>query len=186
MARKVQVEAGSDNIFADLGLPDANERLAKAQMAHQIAQLIKRRKLRQMEAATRLGIDQSKISALMRGKLSGFSTERLIRFLNMLDRDVEIGLCSQIVDRVKLDWRPKLVAIHNETDHRVMQEHGFGETNWFACQSLDPGPQRQMFAFDLLRVAFADGMGRSRQVPLIDSGSIGIKVHEPTGLQQVL
>lgn len=78
------------NVFADLGLPNADERLAKAEMAHQIAQLIKRRKLTQMEASELLGIDQPKISALMRGKLSGFSTERLMKFLNMLDRDVEI------------------------------------------------------------------------------------------------
>ena len=66
-----------------------------------------------------------------------------------------------------------------------MHEDGFGETNCFASQSLDPCPWRQMFAFDLLGVAFADGMGRGGQGPLIDSSPIGLKVDQPKGLEQV-
>jgi hypothetical protein len=67
-----------------------------------------------------------------------------------------------------------------------MHEDGFGETNCFASQSLEPCPERQGFASDLLRVAFVDSMGRGGQVPLLDSGPIGIKGDQPKGLEQVL
>ena len=67
-----------------------------------------------------------------------------------------------------------------------MRKDGFRETNCFSCQPLDPRPQRQMFAFDLLGVDFADGMGSCWQMTSIDSGSIGIKVHEPKRLEQLL
>lgn len=81
---------GSDNIFSDLGLPDSQERLAKAKLALRINQLIKHRKLKQTQAASLLGVDQAKISLLHRGRLNHFSLERLIRFLNILEQDVEI------------------------------------------------------------------------------------------------
>ncbi len=67
-----------------------------------------------------------------------------------------------------------------------MHEHGFGETNGFACQALDPCPQRQMFTFDLLRVAFANGMSRGGEVALIDSGRIRVEVLQAKGLEQLL
>jgi len=86
----IEVEASSGNVFADLGLPDADELLAKARIVYRICAIIAERKLTQDQAAKLLGIDQPKVSALMRGKLSGFSTDRLFRFLNALDRDVEI------------------------------------------------------------------------------------------------
>jgi hypothetical protein len=66
-----------------------------------------------------------------------------------------------------------------------MHEDGFGETNGFASSSLDPCPQRPMFAFALVGVAFADSMGSRRQVPPIDAGGIGIKVHQPKRLQHL-
>src|SRR5580698_6799049 len=87
---RVQIWEGSGNVFADLGLPDAEELLAKANLAHRITCLVTEQKLTQTQAAARLGIDQPKVSALLRGKLDGFSTERLIRFLNALGQDVEI------------------------------------------------------------------------------------------------
>src|SRR5690348_18495336 len=90
MDKKIQVEHGSANIFADLGLPHPEERLAKADLAIRIAETIRARRLTQTEAARMLKIDQPKISRLLRGQLSGFSTERLMHFLTMLGRDVEI------------------------------------------------------------------------------------------------
>ena len=90
MKAKVRVTRGSGNVFADLGLPNPEERLAKAGLASEIERIIRERGLSQANAAKVLGIDQPKISALRNGRLSGFSVERLIRFLNALDRDVEI------------------------------------------------------------------------------------------------
>jgi predicted XRE-type DNA-binding protein len=84
------VTEGSGNVFADLGLPDAEELLAKAQLASTISDIIKGRHLTQTEAASVLGTTQPKVSNLVRGRLEGFSLERLARFLNSLDRDVEI------------------------------------------------------------------------------------------------
>ena len=90
MEEKIEIYHGSGNVFADLGLPDAEERLAKAELAHQILNTITKRRLTQTQAADLLGIDQPKVSALTRGKLSGFSMERLFHFLNTLGCDVEI------------------------------------------------------------------------------------------------
>ncbi|MCW5589003.1 MAG: XRE family transcriptional regulator [Legionellales bacterium] len=83
-------EQGSENVFADLDMPDAEEKLAKAELAFKINQLLKRKKLKQAEAAEILHADQSKISLLNRGRLSSFSIERLVRYLNLLNQDVEI------------------------------------------------------------------------------------------------
>ena len=80
----------SGNVFADLGLPKPDDLLAKAELAARIIQEIERRRLTQSAAAGILGIDQPKVSALKQGKLSGFSIERLMRFLLRLDRDIEI------------------------------------------------------------------------------------------------
>jgi predicted XRE-type DNA-binding protein len=90
MTRAIEVEEGSGNIFADLGLPNVEERLAKAELAIRVAGVIRARRLTQVSAARILGIDQPKISRLLRGQLSGFSTERLMQFLTLLGRDVEI------------------------------------------------------------------------------------------------
>ncbi len=85
-----EVEAGSGNVFADLEVPEADEALAKAELARRICTILSERKLTQARAAAVLGIDQPKVSALIRGKLDGFSTDRLFRFLNALGQDVEI------------------------------------------------------------------------------------------------
>jgi len=87
---KDKVMMSSGNVFADIGLPDAEERLAKAQLAHKISELIQKHHLSQADAAKILGTEQPKISAIMNGKLSGFSLERLINFLNILGSDVQI------------------------------------------------------------------------------------------------
>jgi predicted XRE-type DNA-binding protein len=86
----VSIEESSGNVFADLGLKDPEELLAKAQLVQRIADIIAERKLTQARAAKLLGVDQPKVSALLRGKLGGFSIDRLFRFLNALGRDVEI------------------------------------------------------------------------------------------------
>jgi predicted XRE-type DNA-binding protein len=86
--RSVHVSSG--NVFADLALPDADEALIKAELARRIGRILRQRRLTQHQAAALLGLDQPKVSALLRGKLQGFSLERLLRFLTALDRDVEI------------------------------------------------------------------------------------------------
>jgi predicted XRE-type DNA-binding protein len=87
---KVTIEQSRGNVFADLGLKNPEEMLAKAELVRRICDIITERKLTQTKAASLLDIDQPKISALMRGKLDGFSMDRLFRFLNALGRDVEI------------------------------------------------------------------------------------------------
>lgn len=87
---KNKVEESTGNVFADLGLADAEELHTKAQLAHRIGEIIRGRHLTQVEAADVLGATQPIVSRLMGGQLHGFSLERLVRFLNALDRDVEI------------------------------------------------------------------------------------------------
>lgn len=87
---EIPVTRGSGNVFADLGMSNPEERLAKAQLASLIDDAIRERALTQQDAAALMGIDQPKVSHLLRGRLSGFSTQRLIDFLNALGRDVEI------------------------------------------------------------------------------------------------
>jgi predicted XRE-type DNA-binding protein len=82
----------SGNVFADLKLPQADDLLAKAELAAKIIAEIQRRRMTQAQAGAILGIDQPKISALKQGRLSGFSIERLMRFLLLLGRDIEIAV----------------------------------------------------------------------------------------------
>lgn len=86
----IKIEESSGNVFADLGLPRPEEYLVKADLAIQINKLIKSKRLNQKKAAQLLGLDQPKISALNRGRLSGFSVERLFKLLAMLDQDIDI------------------------------------------------------------------------------------------------
>ncbi len=85
-----RVERSSGNVFADLGLRNPQEALAKAQLARRICALVGERRLTQAQAAEVLGLDQPKVSALMRGKLRGFSVERLFRCLKALGQEIEI------------------------------------------------------------------------------------------------
>jgi predicted XRE-type DNA-binding protein len=86
----IGVTPSSGNAFADLGLPDAEDRLAKAELARQIGAIIRNRRLTQSATADILGVDQPKVSALVNGRLAGFSLERLMHFLTLLGQDVEI------------------------------------------------------------------------------------------------
>ncbi len=90
MSSKTKIAKSSGNVFADLGYPDAEEAKAKSQLAQRIAELITEQSLTQVKAAKLLGIDQPKVSKLIRGQLREFSTERLFHFLNALNQDVEI------------------------------------------------------------------------------------------------
>lgn len=77
-------------MFADLKVAAPDTALAKAKLAAEISQILTHRGLTQTQAAEVLGIPQPRVSALVRGQLAGFSTERLLRFLNALGRDIEI------------------------------------------------------------------------------------------------
>lgn len=90
MNQPIKVQTGSRNVFEDLELENSEELLVKAELARRISSIIASQNITQAEAATLLGVDQPKVSALVNGKLSGFSTTRLFRFLNALGRDVEI------------------------------------------------------------------------------------------------
>ena len=81
---------GSGNVFADLGYSNPEDALAKAELAYRISRAIKARRLTQKQAAEVLGVDQPKVSAVVRGRLSGFSLDRLMRFLVLLGNDVDI------------------------------------------------------------------------------------------------
>ncbi len=87
---KLMRTKSSGNVFADMGMPDSDKYLAKVELARQINKIIVDRSLKQAQAAKILEVDQPKVSALSCGRLDGFSIERLIGFLNKLDRDVEI------------------------------------------------------------------------------------------------
>jgi predicted XRE-type DNA-binding protein len=90
MTQSIDVQTSSGNIFEDLGLENPDELLVKAELARKISGIVTSQNMTQAEAAEILGIDHPKVSALMNGKLSGFSATRLFRFLNALGRDVEI------------------------------------------------------------------------------------------------
>ena len=88
---EIKVEKSSGNIFADLGLPDAKDMYVKALLAMKIGDIIKRRKLKQTEAAEILGVSQARVSALHSGhKIKDFSIDTLMGFLTKLDQDVQI------------------------------------------------------------------------------------------------
>jgi predicted XRE-type DNA-binding protein len=87
----IELESGSGNVFADLGLEDAPELTLKAAIVGQINSILRHRHLTQQQSAELLGVPQPKISALKTGKLHGFSLEKLLDFMLKLDRDVEIG-----------------------------------------------------------------------------------------------
>jgi predicted XRE-type DNA-binding protein len=88
------IERGSTNVYADLGLDNADEMLVKAQLATKIGDILKRRKLTQMQAAELLGIPQPKLSGLLRGQFRGISESKMLECLTRLGRDVEIVVKS--------------------------------------------------------------------------------------------
>ncbi len=87
---KMRYEASSGNVFKDLGLPNAEEHLVKEQLVFKINSIMKKRRLKQADAARLFGVSQPDISKMLRGGFRQFSVERLLRFLVALDQDVEI------------------------------------------------------------------------------------------------
>ena len=90
-------EVSSGNVFADLGLPNAEELGTKVRLAVSLNAILERRKLTQAEAARVLGVNQPKVSALKGYKLEGFSVERLMRFATALGQDVVIQIRPRAV-----------------------------------------------------------------------------------------
>lgn len=88
--RKRGYESGSRNVFKDIGQPNAEGHLVKAQLVFKIETIMKTRRLKQIEAADLFGIKQPDVSKMLRGEFRQFSVERLLRFLVALDQDVEI------------------------------------------------------------------------------------------------
>ena len=84
------IERGNSNLYADLGLLDADEMLVKAQLASKIGDIIKHRKLTQAQAAQLLGIAQPKLSGLLCGQFRGISETKMLECLTRLGRDIEI------------------------------------------------------------------------------------------------
>jgi predicted XRE-type DNA-binding protein len=91
-ATERDVYTGSGNVFADLNVPNPEEALAKARLASTISDIIDEQKLTQAQAAKLMGVDQPKVSAIVRGRLAEFSIERLLRFVLLLGRDVDIAV----------------------------------------------------------------------------------------------
>ena len=100
---RIAVTRSSGNVFADMGLPDAEEELAKAQLASHIRQVIRRKRLTQVAAAAAMGVDQPKVSALLNGRLANFSSERLMRLLTALGQDVDITV-RDVIDRLLVQY----------------------------------------------------------------------------------
>jgi predicted XRE-type DNA-binding protein len=92
----IEYVEGSDNVFADLGILKPEEAMAKAKIAMKIYETIKAKKLTQTKAAKILKISQPKVSLLLRGYLTDFSLERLLRFLNELGQDVYISIVPSL------------------------------------------------------------------------------------------
>jgi len=87
---KPGVVPSSGNVFADLGLPKAEDNQTKVRLAVALNEIVRRQQLSQAAAARRLRVNQPKVSALSNYQLEGFSVERLMNFLTALDRDVDI------------------------------------------------------------------------------------------------
>jgi len=92
------VKYSTTDVFHDLGLPDADELLTKSKLAIAIQSTIEARRLTQAQAAKLMGIDQPKVSKIIRGRLSDFSTERLLYYLVHLGLDIEIVIHKQVSD----------------------------------------------------------------------------------------
>ena len=88
--RKIHVERGSGNVFTDLGRPDADTHVLKAELVARIDEIVRQRGLTQAQAAKRLGLSQPDVSRLLRGNFRDYSVVRLLRLLTALGRDVEI------------------------------------------------------------------------------------------------
>jgi predicted XRE-type DNA-binding protein len=86
------ITESSGNVFADLGLPNPEQEMVKAELTLQISRIIKERIMTQAEAAKTLGVQQPHVSLLMRNRAGSFSVGRLMEFLTALGQDVEVAV----------------------------------------------------------------------------------------------
>lgn len=107
--REIEHEVSSGNIFADLGVRHPEEALAKAQLARAICLLIENEGLSQNAVARRLGVDQPKVSALVRGRLADFSVDRLLRYLLLLGHSVRVCVDSRRATSAKASFEVAVV-----------------------------------------------------------------------------
>lgn len=85
-----EVEVGSGNVFADLGLPEADKLKIKSGLVIEITAAVRKLGLTQVEAARRMGISQPKVSGMLRGDFTNLSERKLMDCLNRLGYDIEI------------------------------------------------------------------------------------------------
>lgn len=104
------VDLGSDNIFVQMGEPDADERHLKSTLVTRLRAAIADRKLTEAKAGEILGIPQSKVSELLSGAACGFSAERLINLLN------KVGVSVSLAFRQEPGWRPGETVVHFDRD----------------------------------------------------------------------
>jgi predicted XRE-type DNA-binding protein len=108
--RRNEIEAGTGNVFSDLGYADAKERTLKVELALEVNRVLEQRKLTQARAAELLGIAQPHVSDLVRYRLNRFSVERLMQFLTQLGKDVEIRIAKRPARRTRQGVRILHVA----------------------------------------------------------------------------
>ncbi len=94
MSEEIEFYQGSDNVFADIGLTNPDERLARAQLGVQVLKILQNRQLKQREIAKLLGIKQSEVSHLMNGHFNRFTTDKFLEFLKRLDQKVIIQVSN--------------------------------------------------------------------------------------------
>jgi predicted XRE-type DNA-binding protein len=109
---EIECEMSSGNVFEDLGVENPEEELTKAKLVWEIEQIIKKKKLTQVGAAKIMGINQPKVSALIRRRLDGFSVERLIHFLNTLGQDIDI-----VVRQKPSNRKQAVINVYHETSY---------------------------------------------------------------------
>src|SRR5450755_1196521 len=102
---------GSENVFTDIGVRDPEESRLRADLARQIVRLVRKRGLRQTEVAEMLGVDQAKVSKLVRGRISGFTSDRLLRFLKALGCSVRIEVREPRNMRRRVRGKVEVVAV---------------------------------------------------------------------------
>ncbi len=126
MSDDPEYELSSGNVFADLGHPEPDTALAKAMLARRIVAIIEARGWTQSQAAAALGVDQPKVSALVRGRLRNFSTERLLRFLTRLDQDIDINVAPKTSPE-----RPGRIAVYGEEEPMAASAGVPADRVWF-------------------------------------------------------
>ena len=104
---KLEIVRGSDNPFADVGLPDADTELMKADLVTEIVRILRERELGGARAAELAGTTEADISRIRRASLDRFTIDRLVKILNRLDREIEVAVTMR--PRGQGDERPGMV-----------------------------------------------------------------------------